>query len=307
MTTHTLRTWFLPTLGWIAAPQAGLAAATLMWAGNFVMGRALRGEIEPLLLNFCRWVVAALVLAPFVGRALVQQWPILRRRLGLVAALGFSGIALPHACTYQAVQTTSAVNALLMLNLVPLVVALGAWRMFGQPLRCLQWGGLVVALGGAVLLLVGGDLSALLSLRLSTGDLWMLPAVFGSALHFLLLKKTPAGVTQGPLLLASIAAAVLMMAPALPWVDAASFAAVPRLAPNILYIGVFASAAAFFLWTRGVAAVGPNRAAPFVYLMPVYGSVLSTVFIGEPVTAVQVGAGALVLSGLWMAQPAAAK
>lgn len=303
MTSHAIRTSFTPALGWLTSAQAGLAAATLLWAGNFVMGRALRADIEPVSLNFLRWLVAALVLGPFVWRSLRRQWPTLRQHIGYIALLGFSGLALPHACVYQALQTTPAVNALLILNMVPLVVALGAWRMFGQPLQPTQWLGIAVSLAGALALLVRGDIDALLAVRFAAGDLWVVPAVLGSALHFLLLKKTPAGVTQGPLLFVSMIAAVAMMAPLLPFVDTRTFQALPRTWPAVLYMGVLASAVAFFLWSRGVAIVGPQRAAPFIYLMPVYGAVLAALFVGEAVTADQAVAGALVLAGLWLARP----
>jgi drug/metabolite transporter (DMT)-like permease len=42
-----------------------LALANLLWAGNWVIGRALRGAFDPVALNFWRWLIAALVLAPF--------------------------------------------------------------------------------------------------------------------------------------------------------------------------------------------------------------------------------------------------
>jgi len=143
---------FLPA--WLVAPTAGLVLATLFWSGNFVVGRAIRGEIEPLALNFWRWVIAAVVLAPFAWRALVAQWPLLRGRLPYIAALGFTGLALPHTCSYYAVQTTSPVNALLILILMPVFVALGAWRFLGQPMSGRQWAGIALAMLGAASILV---------------------------------------------------------------------------------------------------------------------------------------------------------
>lgn len=50
------------------------------------------------------------------------------------------------------------------------------------------------------------------------------------------------------------------------------------------------------------ARVGPERAAPLMYMMPVYASVLGALFIGERVQGYQVAGGALVLAGLWMAR-----
>ena len=286
----------------LLAPQVGLVAATLFWSGNFVVGRAIRGEIEPLALNFWRWAIAALVLAPFVRRNFVQQWPLLRKHWLYVTILGLTGLAIPHTCSYYAVQTTTPVNALLILIMMPVFVALGAWRFLEQRIAALQWAGIALALVGAASILVRWDLSVLMHLRLNRGDLWMLPAVVCSSTHTLLLKKTPAGVAQGPLLLASMLAALVAMAPLVALTGARHLAAIASLWPAALYIGICASAAAFFLWNRGVVRIGPERAAPLMYMMPVYASLLATVFLGEAVQPYQLAGGALVVVGLWLSR-----
>lgn len=286
----------------LLTPQAGLVAATMLWSGNFVVGRAIRGEIEPLALNFWRWTIAALVLAPFVWRSFAQQWPLFRRHWLFVAMLGLTGLAIPHTCSYYAVQTTTPVNALLILIMMPVFVALGAWRFLGQRIAALQWTGIALALVGAASILVRWDLGVLMHLRFNRGDLWMLPAVACASAHTLLLKKTPAGMAQGPLLLASMLAALLAMAPLVAWTGVAHLAAIASLWPAALYIGIFASAAAFFLWNRGVVRIGPERAAPLTYMMPLYASLLATVFLGEAVQPYQVAGGALVVAGLWLSR-----
>ncbi len=288
--------------GFLLSPRFGLAAATLLWAGNFIVGRSLRGAIDPLELNFWRWLVALVVLLPCTAAGLASQWRIIRQHLGLVLALGLTGIALPHACIYTALQTTSAVNALLLLNLAPLLMALGAAILFGQSMQRWQWLGMVVSMGGAITLIVGGSLEALLALKPGRGDLWMLPAVAGAAAHVLLLKRTPPGVTQGPLLTASVVAALALMWPLLLWRDDLAMPSGGRVLASLGYIGVLASALAFFLWNRGVARVGPGRAAPYMYLMPMYGSLLSFMVLGEAVQGFQVAGGCLVLLGLWVAR-----
>jgi drug/metabolite transporter (DMT)-like permease len=301
MTTQALQPAATPRIpGWITSPWAGLVAATMFWSGNFVVGRYLRGEIEPLALNFIRWVIAAAVLAPFVWRAFREQWPLLRRHWLYVTALGITGLAVPHTCSYYAVQTTTAVNALLLLIMIPVVVALGSWRFFAQEIRAVQWAGIATCMVGAIGILVRWDIDVLMHLQFNRGDLWMLPAVLGASAHTLLLKKTPAGVAQGPLLLASMFAAIAAMAPGVAWMGVDTLAAVPKVWPAAIYVGVFASAAAFLLWNRGVVAVGAGRAAPLMYLMPVYASLMSAGFIGEAVQGYQVMGGAVVLLGLWL-------
>ena len=302
MNTPTLSLPFLRAPGWLLSPRAGLVAATLLWSGNFVVGRAIRGEIEPLALNFWRWAIAAIALSPFVWRGLVAQWPVLRAHRAYVLALGFTGLAVPHTCSYYALQTTSPVNALLILMLVPALVVVMASRLFGQPVSRLQWTGIACSLLGAAGVLVRWDWAVLSGLHFARGDLWMVPAVLAASAHTLLLRRTPAGVTQGPLLLASIVAALAFMAPLVLWTGVRQLSAVAAVWPASLYVGVFASAIAFFFWNRGVTRVGPGQAAPFMYLMPLYASVLAALFIGEGVQAYQLGGGALILGGLWLAR-----
>ncbi|MDM0029622.1 DMT family transporter [Variovorax saccharolyticus] len=155
---------------------------------------------------------------------------------------------------------------------------------------------------GAVALITKGDAGALRRLGWSTGELWMLPVVICAAAQVLLLKRTPAGVTQGPLLTASVLVVLVSMLPFLALqprlqapVDAGALAA-------IAYIGVMASALAFWLWNRSVAAVGPTRASSYLYLMPLYGAVMSHLALGGPLQGYQAVGGGLVLVGLWMAR-----
>ena len=44
---------------------------------------------------------------------------------------------------------------------------------------------------------------------------------------------------------------------------------------------IFPSLLAYLCFNRGVALIGPNRAAPFLHLMPLFGSVLAILLLGE--------------------------
>jgi drug/metabolite transporter (DMT)-like permease len=129
----------------------------------------------------------------------------------------------------------------------------------------------------------------------------MLPVVFCGAAQVLLLKRAPNQIGQAPLLTASIIAALALMLPAALLSGSLSLPSSTRLTVSLGYMGVFASAVAFVLWNRGVTGVGPSRAGPYLFLMPVHGAALSFVILGEPVQTFQYAGGALVLLGLWLA------
>ena len=282
------------------SPALALALAALFWSGNFVAGRALRGQVDPLTLNFLRWLIALAIIAPFVWRSTAASLPVLRREWPLILALGATGIASFHTLVYLALQTTTATNALLMLSLAPIMTLLGSMA-FGmeRPTRR-QLAGALISIAGAGILITRGSLAGILAQGFSVGDLWMLLAVAIWAVYSLLLRRRPADLPSPVALTASIAAALAMMMPCLvfggPRSDAA-LGSVPVLL-SIGYIALFASAIAFLLWTRGVSQLGPVRAGQFVHLMPIFGAGVAFIVLGEVPTLVQITGAVLVLSGI---------
>jgi drug/metabolite transporter (DMT)-like permease len=76
--------------------------------------------------------------------------------------------------------------------------------------------------------------------------------------------------------------------------DAASFA-------TLAYIVIFPSLIAYIFYNRGVELIGPNRAAPFYHLIPLFGSVLAILFLGERPELYHAIGYALVLIGVTVA------
>jgi drug/metabolite transporter (DMT)-like permease len=278
----------------------GLATAAFLWSGNFVVGRALRDTISPLALNFWRWTIALGVLLVFTHRPLWAHRRLILREWKLMTALGFTGIATFHTCVYLALVTTSAVNALLLLAMGPLLTVFGAWIVFRDPVTPAQLFGLGVSLLGAVLLIARGSLGSLMALHFGTGDLWMLLAVALWSAYSLLLKRRPAELPQSVLLTATTLIGVVWMLPVYVWVQSGE--ALPHLNAQavwgLFYVAVFASILAFLLWNDGEAKIGPNRASTFIYLMPFFGAVLSFALLGEGVQPYQVTGGLLIFLGL---------
>lgn len=282
------------------SPALALALAALFWSGNFVAGRALRGQVDPVMLNFLRWLIALALIAPFVWRSTAAHLPALRREWRLILALGATGIATFHTFVYLALQSTTATSALLVLSLAPIVTLIVSAAMGIEHPTIRQIGGGLISIIGAAVLITRGNLHAMLSQDFNVGDLWMLLAVVIWAAYSLLLRRRPADLPSPVALAASIGAALAMMAPLLilaGTIPAAALGSVPVLL-SIAYIAVFSSAIAFLFWTYGVSRIGPARAGQFVNLMPIFGASLAFGVLGEVPTLPQVIGAALVLSGI---------
>ena len=50
---------------------------------------------------------------------------------------------------------------------------------------------------------------------------------------------------------------------------------------SFAYVCVFPSLLGYLFLNRGIELIGANRAAPFIHLVPVFGSVLAIVLLGE--------------------------
>ena len=286
--------------GLILSPFIGLSAAALFWSGNFIVGRLLRDSISPISLNFWRWTIALVILLPFTYRLLIRHRRLILRYWRLIAALGLTGLASFHTCVYLALTTTTAVNALLLISLAPLLILLLSWLMLGEEMSRLQLAGIAVSFVGAVTLIAHGSLAALLALHFGTGDLWILLAVVLWATYCLLLKRRPKALPQLALLCASNIAAVLMMLPIYLVMLSSEkhFVLDQTVAWGILYIALFASVIAFLLWNDGVAKIGASKAGAFIYLMPVFGAILAFIFLDEKIALYQLGGGALIFLGI---------
>jgi len=282
------------------SPRLALTLAALFWSGNFVAGRALRGQIDPVTLNFTRWLIAILVFAPFVWRGVRAKRAILRREWRLVAALGATGIAAFHTLNYFALHTTSATNALLVLSVAPIAILGGAALVGFERPNGRQALGMAVSVAGAAILISRGDIETIYSGGFNSGDLWMLVSVAIWTAYSLLLRRRPADLPQDVTLAASIVVALVLLTPVVALAhatDPAVFGSPPVLL-GIGYLAVFASVLAFLFWSFGVSQLGASRAGQFINLMPIFGAALAFPVLGEIPGPPQIVGAALVLCGI---------
>src|SRR5436189_5098187 len=87
-------------------PRISLVAATLLWGGNFVAGKALAGDVPPVAISFWRWSLALLLLLPLGFGELRRHRALLLAHWRLIAAVGATGIAGYTLCFYQALAAT---------------------------------------------------------------------------------------------------------------------------------------------------------------------------------------------------------
>lgn len=264
-------------------PQIALTFSSLFWAGNFIVGRALRDDIPAITMNYWRWIIALIMLLPLTLPALYQHRGLILKHWRFITLLAITGIAGFHIAVYLALQTTSAINALLFLSISPLVIILGSRLLHYELISQWQVMGIVLSLLGVTALITHGNPERILALQFNQGDLWMLLAVLCWSIYSVVLKQKPHGLSQKALLGSTVIIGVILMTPVF-ILSAHSFPGFEINAGNItglLYISLFASVFAYFFWNYGVAQIGPNKSGVFLHLMPLFGAILSILFLDE--------------------------
>lgn len=278
------------------SPYLLLAAAALFWSGNFVLARAMREAIPPLAMAFWRWCAAAFLLLPFAVPRVWAQRRLVLDHLPVLFALGTLGVAGFNTLVYTGLQTTTATNGVLLNSSIPVAIMALSWAFLGERLTLRQGLGVAASLAGVLVIVTRGEPGTLWDLRLAQGDLWILAAVVAWALYTVLLRARPPGLDPLAFLGVIVPMGVAVLLPLYLWelADGARMRLDAATAASLAYFAVFPSILSYLFWNRAVAEVGPSRAGLFVHLMPVFGTLLSVVFLGEQPRLYQ-GAGILLI------------
>lgn len=281
--------YFLPPLG-----------AVLIWSGNMTINQLTVGAIAPSSIAFLRWLLALLVLTPFLLPAAWRHRQTIRREWAKLAILGLLGMGLWQGLAYVAAETTSATNMGILAAMVPLLtVLLSALILREAPSLGGTVGGLV-ALFGVLVLLGRGDPLSLLELEVALGDLLMVVAATCYALYGVMLKRWPLDLPPWVLLYAQVVFAVLFLLP--PYLMGPMTPVDGHNVWLILYAGIPASIVTTYLWMRAIRQIGASQASIFINLMPLLSALIAMAYLGERIALFHLVGGVLVLAGVLMAQ-----
>jgi drug/metabolite transporter (DMT)-like permease len=120
------------------------------------------------------------------------------------------------------------------------------------------------------------------ALSFNHGDLLVIAAVVCYAGYSVLLGRRPR-VHPLAFIATTFWLGTLFLLPFYLW-ETLSVAALQVTPANLLVIGyvmIFPSIVSYLCFNRGVELVGANRAGLFIHLMPVFGSLMAVIFLGE--------------------------
>jgi drug/metabolite transporter (DMT)-like permease len=258
-------------------PGLLLTLAALFWAGNFVLGRAIVGEIPPVTLACLRWTLATLIFLPIAWPHLRRDAAAIRKHWRILAFLGAVGAGSFNTLSYLGLVWTEALNGLVLNAAGPVFIALTAWGLFGDRLKPTQVAGLAAGFLGVVVIIAKGDLASLAAFKLNPGDILLIIGMITWSLYTAFLRKRP-HISWQSFNISTYAVAAVANVP-LAFID--SMTANAATAAAIAYVAIFPSLLAYIFYNRGVELLGPARAGLYMFLIPVFGALLATALLGE--------------------------
>ncbi len=285
-----------------------LILAPLLWGGNLVAGKIAVDQVDPNLLLLGRWFGASLILIIIAKKHIREDWHKIKPRLFILILYGILGFAAFNLLMYNAAYFTSGINMSIEQASIPVMVLLGNFIIFKVRAKFLQIIGLILTIIGVIFVASEGEPNRILSLDINIGDAMVLFACFLYAAYSLTLKYKPNIHWFSFMLVTSLAALFASFLYYL--IFGGGFNSLLVEIPKttiigwgaIFYVMIFPSILAQIFYARGVELIGANRASIFINLLPVFGTILAIILLGEKFELYHLIASILVISGIILAE-----
>lgn len=280
-----------------------LTLTTFFWGANAIAGKLAVGHISPMLLTSVRWGMALAILLCFALPQVKRDRAGIARHWLMLTLLGAFGFAAFNITLYSALEFTSAINVVIEQAGMPIVIFLANFLLFRIRVTGAQILGFLLTVAGVAVAASSGSLERLMALELNRGDAIMLFGVllyggytvalrFKPEMHWQSLMSVmalAAFITSLPFTLWEISRDAVIWPDARGWMVAAYTAIFPSLVAQVYFI-------------RGTELIGSNRAGLFINLVPIFGTLMSVLILGEILHLYHVLALTLVIGGIALAE-----
>ncbi len=243
-------------------------------ASNLIVARGGVEYVPPISLAFWRWTLVFIILLIFNFYFLKDKLRVIKKEFFKLFFLGAMGCGVCGAFPFLAGKTTTIVNMGIIYTSSPIFIILISSLFFREKINYLKIIGLISCLIGVFIIIIKGDISFLINLKFTMGDLWMLGAAIGWALYsiYLFYWKSELAVFPRFTLIAFFGALSLLPF----YILEENFLLKTNFDNNFLFWVSFAAISpgiiAFSLYTLTQKYLGASTTGFTLYLFTVYGA-----------------------------------
>ena len=266
------------------------------------MGRWIHNDIPPISLAFWRWTVALLIILPFSLKHIIHQKDLIRQNWKILTLLAILSVTNFSMFIYMALKSSTVTNTVLINSMIPIFIVLVSWMGFKERITLRQTVGIAASLTGLMFIIAGGNLSTLIAVRFSKGDIWTISAGMSWALYSVLLRKCPIEFNSRGFLATTIIIGIFFIFPFYIWeINTGKTMNITKASiGSIIYVALFASVLAYIFWNKAIQIIGANKTGIFIHLMPVFSIILAIIFLDEKLRGYHIKGSVLIFLGIFL-------
>lgn len=251
-----------------------LLISTTIVSTSFIVAELITRSLDPIVLTFVRFVLAALILLPPVG---------LRHglRIEMRAFLRYASISgclvIFFWSMFFSLRYTTSLNVSVIFTLVPSISALFAAFINRERITVRLILALIIGLIGAIWVIFRGDLMLLAALAWNRGDLIFFGGCLAMALYTPLVRLVHRSEPLEIMTFWVLVSGCLWMLPVTLY-RLNSIALLDTAAATwlwIVYLALFSTVVSFYITQYGTRHIGPTRTIAYSYLYPLLVMVLN--------------------------------
>ncbi|MCL2417547.1 MAG: DMT family transporter [Bacteroidales bacterium] len=274
----------------------------VIWGLSFVWSEQILKVYSPITMITIRLCLASLILFAFVKFAKKLQ-KLDRKDWGLMVLVALCQPFAYFIGESYGIVYSSASFAAIMIALIPLMVPLAVWLVFGIRSQWTIFLGLVISFGGILYMILGDNFELVVDIR---GILFLSMAVLAAVFYALCISKLTERYNNFTIVFYQTALGTLMFLPLFASLGGfQELRSVPfdfTIFRNIMLLAIFGSGVAFICYVESIKQIGAVRAAMFANLIPIV-TVIGAFFLLNQVFTVQKLIGmSVVILGLFVAQ-----
>ena len=258
--------------------------ATVLIALSFIVSGKLSGLINPISLTLFRFVLAFIVLLPFI--LVIKKYRVKIKKSfmkGLKISLFYS---LYFILLFKALEYTTALNTATLFTLVPLLTAILAGFIFKDKLNIFKISIYLLGMIGTLVVIFDGSIDAFVKLTFNYGDIIFLFAIVSMAFYSISTKYFYEEDDEVLVLtLMTLFGGIIWMALVLVAFD------IPLQWEKIegkyfnymIYLSIGATLFTVFLYQKATVILGPNKVMSYVYLNPAFVAIIIYLFESQTI------------------------
>lgn len=280
-----------------------LVLCVLFWSANFIIGRYVHADVEPIQLAIFRWSGAAIIILPLFIKKFKKITTTIKNHFFILSLLALLGITLFNTILYVGLQETTATNALLINSFVPILILIFSYFILKIKIEFKQFIGILISTIGVLFLILKGDLTTLLELTLNYGDIWILTSSTTWALYSVTVKFRPKELNDFEFFTTIVYLGLFWLILAYLFMGYSikeDIVLIKNYYPAFIYVALFPSIISYYLWHQGIHKIGANKTGQFTHLMPLFGSIQAYLFLGEKLHSYHILGALLIGTGIYL-------